>query len=339
MNSTSKSQDPLGRSPTLVGMETLFAVTITIASLLSNSLVIYVVHKDSRLRSITNVFIESLAWSDVCMSISKMPFWVTSIINGRWTFNEVLCPWTASLMFTFGICSILTMGLIAVNRYFKVVRNASYSKYFKNRRVAGAYCLAAWAVAILLATPPLYGWGAMKYHDKFSLCTMLWDLKHISYVVVVVGGAVSGTTVVIFICYYKIYKAVKLSTANINTHQTNRTASHTTDIKLLKTTFTVVCIFLATWMPVSFVVVYETAGGSPPRLVLTFVIYLMFTSSCVNPIIYGILNPRFRRAFMCVFKCHFFGNNDNDSSMSVGTHTTGDIRIHSSVNAVGNVEP
>ncbi|KAK3729183.1 hypothetical protein QZH41_000584 [Actinostola sp. cb2023] len=58
MNSTSERKDPLGRTVVLIAIETFFAVVITIASLLGNSLVIYILHKDSRLRSISNVFIE-----------------------------------------------------------------------------------------------------------------------------------------------------------------------------------------------------------------------------------------------------------------------------------------
>lgn len=260
MNSTPQYEDPLGRAPTVVAIETFIAIVITTVSLLGNVLVIYVIHKDSRLRSITNVFIESLAFSDICMATLKMPFWVLSVRKGRWVLGDAFCPWSAALMFTFGVCSILTMALIAVNRYFKVVRNAIYRKFFANRRIAIGYCLVMWFVAILLATPPLYGWGSMRYHAYFSVCTMVWDIEYISYVIVVVGGAVGGLTVMIFICYYKIYKTVRSATANVNSHQQSSTSAHTTDIKLLKSTFAVVCFFLATWMPVSCVVVFETVG-------------------------------------------------------------------------------
>ncbi|XP_031550536.1 muscarinic acetylcholine receptor gar-3-like [Actinia tenebrosa] len=310
------NEDPLGRAVALVAIETIFALAITTASLLGNALVIYVVRKDSRLRTITNVFIESLAWTDVCMAFLHMPFWVGSIITGRWVAGQTFCPWAAAMQFTFGICSILTMGLIAVNRFFKVVKSNSYAKYFKSRRSAVFYCLLVWMAAALLATPPLYGWGVMRYHDKFALCTLIWDKQHLSYVLTIILGVINGTTVVIFYCYYKIYKTVKSSSTNVAAHLQNN-ASHATDIKLLKSTFAVVCFFLATWMPVSLVVVYETVGGRPPRFVFASVIFLMFTSSCGNPIIYGILNPQFRRAFLSVFKCRLSFATDEGSTSNI----------------------
>lgn len=332
------NQDPLGRPLALVAIETIFALAITTASFLGNVLVIYVVRKDSRLRTIPNVFILSLAWTDVCMAVLHMPFWVGSIITGRWVAHLSFCPWAAAMQFTFGICSILTMGLIAVNRFFKIVKSNSYAKYFKSRRSAVFYCLAVWMVAGLIATPPLYGWGVMQYHDKFALCTLIWDIQHLSYVLTVVLGVINGTTMVIFYCYYQIYKTVKSSSSNVAAHLQNN-AARATDIKLLKSTFAVVCFFLATWMPVTLVVVYETVGGQAPRFVFASVIFLMFTSCCGNPVIYGILNPQFRRAFLSVFKCRLSFSSDEDLTSSTSpqarvTAQTSSLHFEHSPNAL-----
>ncbi|KAK3750743.1 hypothetical protein QZH41_007260 [Actinostola sp. cb2023] len=322
MNSIPERKDPLGRTVVLVTIETFFAVVIIIASLLGNSLVVYIIHKDSRLRSISNVFIESLAWTDVCMAILVMPFWVLSVFNGRWVLNDALCPWAGSMAFCLVLGSIFTMVVIAVNRYFRVVRSATtYRKYFKSRRSAVVYCLSVWITAILLSSSPLYGWGVMQFHNKLSMCSLLFDMKHISYVALIAGGAVTGTTIVICICYYKIYKTVKSSTANVNAHNPNSTAGHRTDIKLLKSTFAVVCFFMFCWIPASMVVFFETrtAGIMSPRVVFAFCVHVMFTGSCGNPIIYGILNPQFRRAFVHVFKCRSFRhNNDTVSNNAQG---------------------
>jgi len=337
MNSTSERRDPLGRTVVLVTIETFFAVVITIASLLGNSLVIYIIHKDSRLRSITNVFIESLAWTDVCMATLVMPLWVLSVFNGRWVLNDAFCPWVGFIALSIALSALLTMALIAVNRYFKVVRSATYPKYFKSRRSAVVYCLIVWITAILLSSPPLYGWGVVQYHNKISMCTLLWDMKHISYVVMIAGGAVNGMTIVICVCYYKIYKTVKSSTANINAHNPNSTAGHTTNIKILKSTFAVVCFFMFCWIPASTVVFFEKAGIVAPRVMFAFCVYVMFISSCGNPIIYGILNPQFRRAFVHVFKCRSFRHNDETASNNAqGTRNTGQIQMNNLVNVVGH---
>ena len=65
----------------------------------------------------------------------------------------------------------------------------------------------------------------------------------------------------------------------------------------LITCFTVVCFFVMAWVPVAIVVIIETAGYNIPQEVYTASIYLVFSNSLVNPIIYGVMNPQFKLAF------------------------------------------
>ena len=326
--SQSISQDPLGRSRAEIGVEVTLAVLICLTSTLGNLLVVYVIHKDSRLKSITNIFIHNLALTDISMATLHMPFWVVSVYTGTWNFDEKWCEVSASIQITLGTSSILNMGLIALNRYIKVVKPALYSKIFASKRTARFYCVLVWLVAILLATPPLYGWGKMAYHEKFFVCTFTWEIKRISYAILSAGGVFNATTTAIFYFYYKIYKTVKVSTQNMNAHAAEngvRTSnSRCTDIKLLKTTFTVVCVFLMTWGPVSIVIIIETAGGFIPREVYMTVIYLMFSSSLVNPIIYGIMNPQFKLAFKKALSCSRHDNENIDRNSTRSGARTGE---------------
>lgn len=328
-SNSATSADPLGRPEVQIGFEVFFAVVICLVSIFGNFLVVFVVNKDSRLKSITNIFIHNLAWTDICMAALHMPFWIISLWTGRWIFSVQLCGWAAAMQFSFGIASILNMGVIAVNRYLKVVKPNIYRKFFGNKRIARVYCLVVWLFSMLLSTTPLYGWGKMAFHPGFAVCSLVWEIQHISYVIVIVGIVVNGVTFVIFYCYYKIYRAVKASSANLSSHaaQNNmpnsglNNMSQTTDIKLMKATFTVVCVFVMCWSPVSLVVFYETIFDGPPRLVNTVVVFLMFCSSGANPVIYGVMNPQFKRAFAKVLKCKKAGVN-GETSHSVGAQVT-----------------
>ena len=108
---------------------------------------------------------------------------------------------------------------------------------------------------------------------------------------------------------------MKQSSLNINAHSegnqgVNASNARRTDIKLLKTSFTVVCFFLMTWGPVSIVVLFEIAGFDIPREISATVIFLMFSSSYVNPIIYGIMNPQLQLAFKRALSRGRYGNNN-----------------------------
>ena len=219
---------------------------------------------------------------------------------------------------TLEVASILNMGLIVFNRYIRVVKPALYSRLFPSKRMARVYCALVWIASLLLATPPLYGWGNLAYHPLFAICTFNWTAGDITWAMITVSGVINGTTVSIFYSHYKIYKSLKESTQNLNAHSIEDAAASSrrpaTDIRLLKTSFTVFCVFLVTWGPVTAVVIVETAGSLIPREIFTVAIYLMFISSLVNPIICGIMNPPFQAAFKRALNFGRYGNNQISES-------------------------
>ena len=325
-SSDSISLDPLGRSRAEVIFEVSLAILVCLACLPGNLLVIYVINKDSRLKSITNIFIHNLALTDISMATLHMPFWILSLYTGAWSFSQLWCEMAAMIQFTLAIASILNMGVIALNRYIRVVKPALYSTVFPSRRSAWFYCVLVWLVALFFSTAPLYGWGKFEYHTKFSVCSLIWK-KQISYVIAIVGGVMNGCTIAIFYCYYKVYQTLKQSTRNINAHNQGKrvTASNAqrNDMKPLKASFIVVCVFMMNWVPVSIVVVIEAAGYNVPREISATVVYFMFSSSYANPIIYGIMNPRFQLAFKKALSC---GRSDNDNVNQSSRGKEGDKR-------------
>ena len=78
-----------------------------------------------------------------------------------------------------------------------------------------------------------------------------------SYVLVIVGDENNTTTVAILHCCDKIYKTLKESSQNLNVHGTDDAVASSRlprpDIRVLKTSFTVACVFLMTWGPVTVV--------------------------------------------------------------------------------------
>ena len=312
------SHDPLGRSRSEISLEVALSILICLTSIFDNFLVVHVVNKDSRLKCVTNIFILNLALTDIFMATLCMPFWVISLHSGTWILSEKWCQLSAAILSTLAATSHLNMGLIAFNRYIRVVKPAMYSRLFPSKRMARFYCALVWIASTLVATPPLYGWGNMVYHPSFAVCTLSWKIQHISYAIVLLGVWVNGTTIAIFYSYYKIYKILKESTQNLNAHNIQHGAASSerrrTDIKLLKTSFAIVCTFVVTTGPGYVVAICETAGCLIPRTISLAAIYLMFTSSFVNPIIYGIMNPQFQVAFKRTLSFARCGNNQISQS-------------------------
>ncbi|XP_022791038.1 melatonin receptor type 1A-like [Stylophora pistillata] len=211
------------------------------ASIFGNVLVVYVINKYSWMQIVTNICIYNLALTDISMATRKMPFWVVSLYTGIWNLSKEWCEVSALIQGVMGMASILNMGLIAPNRYMRV----------------------------LLATPPFYGWGKIHYDEQFSVCTYDWRGGHLSYTIMVIGELIRMIAIAIVYFYYQVFKKVKESTKNLNANGgQNGIGVHTN-----------------------------------PQELDTAVIYLMFSSSVVNPILYGVMNPQFKEAFKKTLVC------------------------------------
>ena len=310
-------QDPLYRSRAEIILEVTFAILVCLASVLGNVQVVYVVNKYSEMQTIPNFLIRNLALTDIIMATLNMPFWIKSVCLGKWNLSQEWCKVSASVQKTIVLASLLTMGLIAMNRYMKVVKRTLYIKFFPSKRVAWLYFGFVWLVSVLFATPPLYGWGKIDFDSHFLLCSFNWREGHFSFVILL-AGFFDVIMFAIFYFYWKIYQTVKESTDNVNANVAQNGVGaprfHRTDIDVLKTCFTVVCFFLITWFPISLCAFIIANGGYIPREVAKVAVYLLFSSSVVNPIIYGIMNPQFKQAFKKVFRCGRYGNSNEDQS-------------------------
>ena len=152
-------QDPLYRSRAEIILEVTFAILVCLASVLGNVQVVYVVNKYSEMQTIPNFLIRNLALTDIIMATLIMPFWITNLYSGKWNFSQEWCEVSSLAQFIMALASLFIMGLIALNRYMKVVKPSLYIKFFPGKRVAWLYFGLVWAVSVLVATPPLYGWG------------------------------------------------------------------------------------------------------------------------------------------------------------------------------------
>ena len=319
--SQSTSNDPFGdyRAET-AAIEVTVAILISLSATFGNSLVVYVINKVSRLRNDTNLFILNLALTDIAMGTIYMPFQIANLCTGVWNFSQVWCQMTGSILFILAYASIFTMGLIAFNRYIKVLKPTLYRKLFPSKRSARMYCVLIWLFSILLDIPLLTSWVRFSYEEKLNQCKLM------SYAYPTFTGAVftNGVMIAIFYCYYKIYKAVKESTGNLNAHaegngvlsSNDSRRSNIPDVKVLKACFTVACFFVITWCPVLIVAGTGILRFAIGQKFYRASIFLMFSGSMVNPFIYGFMNPQFKQAFKRTLSCGCYGNENTDQSHS-----------------------
>lgn len=127
----------------MIVVETCIVVLLNMAALVGNLLVCLAFYRNRLLRTVTNYFVLSLALTDLSMAVLAMPFATASTVSTR---KEIVNNFSCKLFYFFTMTltgvSLLTVVLLTVNRYIRVVRPTLYASIFsKKRSVTMAVCV------------------------------------------------------------------------------------------------------------------------------------------------------------------------------------------------------
>ena len=237
----------------LVVVESCIFVLLNVATLVGNSLVCLAFYRNSSLRTVTNYFVLSLALTDLSMAVLVMP-WSTALTITNWIGNELSCKlYYFSLSFFAGV-SLATVMLLAINRYFRVVQPALYTKIFsKKRSVAMAVCV--WLVTIARITAVAFAARKQPQKDNtiesVSSCVKIMresNLPKLYGIMAIIFIVVPSVTVVA--CYIKIYQTIRHhNTAAAPSSQGGHSYYGVEEAKITRMLTVVVVGFYLCWLP------------------------------------------------------------------------------------------
>ena len=302
----SLSRELLERPGALVGLESLLMLIIDVSAFAGNLLVCWAVYRNHNLRTVTNMYVVSLAISDGLMATLCIPFSIVLLVTGEWPFGFEVCQFYGFFCFFFTIISLLLMTTTAVNRYFCVVKPNVYRRFFKVKPTFVSIVVIVAFAASGAGLSLIFGWAAYAVHYGKVLCFMQFRIPlleksymmflHVLYMVIPIG--------VISWAYYKIFKTIKHHKREVNSSYLRRAfSSNVQEIKMTKSLFASVVGFALCWGPVvivNLIGAYTEHKLAIPRPVFLMNVYLAFGSSAINPVIYGIMNSAFRTEFLRV---------------------------------------
>ena len=295
----SLSEDLALRPDALVWTETVVLAVINVASFFGNLLTCYAVYRNQRLRTLPNMFVIALGVSDILMSIFCMPFSVKTLFRGRWMFGDSFCRFDGFAALTFALASLQTMGLIAVSRYYCVVKPEKYAVLFKKQR-ALLYIAAVWCVALIGSVPPFFMKDAgFEFQPGKAMCLYTFE-RNLPYPVFLGSVYIAAPLTVIKICYAKVFYSVSRSNRVFSIqNDLQQLRANVEEAKVTKTLAAVVVGFSCCWLPIGVMDYIDVAHGKltfPRQAYLTYG-FLLYLSSTINPFIYGGLNKQFRREY------------------------------------------
>uniref|UniRef100_A0A1A8IEA7 Pyroglutamylated RFamide peptide receptor n=1 Tax=Nothobranchius kuhntae TaxID=321403 RepID=A0A1A8IEA7_NOTKU len=148
-------------------------VVIFVLALAGNSLVIYIVVKKRAIQTATDIFICSLAVSDLLITFFCIPFTLLQNISSEW-FGGVLVCKTVPFVQTMAIVTgILTMTCIAIERYQGIVFPLKMRRQYSSKRAYKMLGL-VWIASVIVGSPMLFVQQLeVKYdflYDHYHVC-------------------------------------------------------------------------------------------------------------------------------------------------------------------------
>lgn len=112
----------------------LILTLIDLVTLLGNTVVFICPVVEKRLRTVTYMFIMSLAMADFLVACLVMPFSIIYEVTGMWLFGKLFCKVWISFDVMFCTASIVTLCFISLDRYCSVVTPSHYSRRMSRGR-------------------------------------------------------------------------------------------------------------------------------------------------------------------------------------------------------------
>lgn len=317
------------RSFTVATMEACVSSFLIIAATLGNFLVLWIVYRNRHLRTIPNQFVISLAISDILMAAICAPPCLSVLIAGKRTFNEFVCQLQGFAIACLACVSLLTMMLVAVNRYFLIVRPRAYNQTFTPAKTK-LMIMFVWLLSLTEPLPYLLSGHRYEYHPGKVFCFQVLQVNFytlLGYCYVIVP------LVILTACYFMVFRVLRQHQLRLKKLRSSSVFEGTNprqvtieDINVTRTLFLTVCGFLICWIPISIV---DFIGFAEGTWALPRQVYLMYTflgqlSTTLNPVIYGVMNKTFRdeyRKMICQCgKC--VRSNRYETSQSDNSHPT-----------------
>ncbi|KAM9496352.1 trace amine-associated receptor 6-like [Clarias gariepinus] len=296
-------------SPAVYILLYICSSAIVLLTVCGNLLVIISVFHFKQLHTATNTFVLSLAVSDFLAGIFVMPPMLIWTIESCWIFGNFFCTiyWFISGIFTI---STYTIAQIAVDRYL-VLSNPFLYINIVSLRITRVVVILNWCVVLVYVLVVLHFNGnftnsVMCLGECFLSLNEVWSVIDLVY-------SFTFPLSVIIILYTRVFViAKKHATAirELNNHtrpKTQKITSHSmkSERKAAKVLGILVSVFLVCLLPYF---IYSLLGNVIEQQRETYqkISILVCLNSTINPVIYALFYPWFRRCIKLIISQRIF---------------------------------
>uniref|UniRef100_A0A8C5I6C2 Parapinopsin-like n=1 Tax=Gouania willdenowi TaxID=441366 RepID=A0A8C5I6C2_GOUWI len=266
-------------------------------AILLNSTVIIVTLMHKKLRQPLNYALVNMAVADLGTAMTGGVLSVINNAEGSFSLGRTGCVMEGFAVSLFGITSLCTVALIALERMFVVCKPLGQISFQKKHAVGGITL--SWFWSLTWNLPPLFGWGRYELEGVGTSCAPDWhntDPHNVSYILAYFAVCFAVPFAIIVASYILSVRLLAVQ-AVVNAHQmacVEGGAVAKGEMKVASMVVLMVLTFLISWMPYASLAMFVVSNPDVKinPLVGTVPVYLAKSSTVYNPIIYIYLNKQ-----------------------------------------------
>ncbi|XP_060917602.1 prolactin-releasing peptide receptor-like [Labrus mixtus] len=300
-------------------------VLVLVVGVFGNYLLLYVICRTRKMHNVTNFFIGNLAFSDMLMCVTCVPFSLAYALNPRgWVFGRSMCYVVFLIQPVTVYVSVFTLTAIAVDRYYATVHPLK-------KRTTVSTCVSVligiWLLSCGLVAPAVTHTYHVEFKDEgFTICEEFWlgqekERRVYAYSTLLVTYVLPLSAV--FVSYLCITVKLKKCVAPGNRTQDQAGVHQARKRKIFRLVALLVSAFALCWLPIHVFNVLRDIDINLINKHYFLLIQLLchlcaMSSSCCNPFLYAWLHDRFGAELRKMFQCrHRIGVPTNHCAASV----------------------
>ena len=285
-------------------------------SVFGNSLVIVAFVKTHRLRTKINYFILTMSVSDVFTAVFSVPKQILYIHApaSYWPFSggfgSLLCKFTPFTEVTSIIVSVISLQIIAIERFFSVVYPMKRQPISKSR-TCFIFIAFSWILGVAWSSSYFYTFRIVNQNTT-DYCIYSWEPLDTTYgLKIQLSLFLVCFTMVPFILLTCLYSAIVCSlycpTTSLHWNQSSCRSRENKKVTVMLVV--VVVVFLVSWLPYMidtflFSFILDSHKSCELRHLLFITNFLSFIYPAVNPFIYYIFSENYRKGINDLLHCH-----------------------------------
>ncbi|XP_043910847.1 D(5)-like dopamine receptor [Protopterus annectens] len=310
-----------------MGLATALIVTM-VTDIVGNTLVISSVLRNNKLRNTGNIFVVSLAVSDLLMAVYPYPLSLLAMFQNGWILGDMHCKANGFVLGLSVVGSVFNITAIAINRYCFICHSKLYDKLYSLKNTYVCVGL-TWLLAVAAVLPTLCI-DALQYDPRIYSCVLAQTVSSTFTIVTVTIHFIVPIIIVVF-CYIRIWALVIAVRYRVRQDSKQKLKPH--EIRNFFSMFMVFVIFAVCWGPLNFTalaVAINPTKVAPniPAWFFSVTYFMAYFNGCLNGLLYGLLNQNFRKEYARIFLfvcsmlcCHMVDSNANFTNNSIQLYT------------------